>query len=543
VAALRVVRAAIFTATVFAAPPVYADDTDRAIRSAFSHGNTIAATPQDQDLKRLYELLGFQAVWTQPSADAAQQALARAGDEGLNPADYRVEPRPPPATTRASARTAGSTAAAWDIQLTRVFLHYARDVHSGRIAPDKVFDDVSLPPQSFDAPVELAAAVKSGTLARFITALPPQRPEYAFLREALLHYRALEARGEFTVPARAGVPLESLSAEVRDKLRLRLAADDAEVTAADKGPALRNAVRRFQARFGLQQSGTLTAETVAVLKQPISHRVLQIEANMERWRWLPVVSDKRYVEVNTPDASLKIVENGKAIFTSPVILGQRDWATPILATAVQAVVVNPPWHVPSDLAGEEILPKLIQDASYLAAHNMVLIDGPPNDPNGRSIKWRDVPADPFPYSIQQMPGPRSGLGALLLDMPNGFGVYLHDTPDKDLFTHANRFLSHGCVRVRGIAAVASYALYGSTQQAEKMPHPPRTETQRVALDEPLPVYMLYWTVFRDADGAIAFRQDTYGRDVRLIAALYGRDIAPVKNPAARETVVAQAPAP
>ena len=517
---------------------LHLDSAARAIRAGLSQPGTAPQSPQDESLRRFYELRGFQPAWTAPLAAEVQKALAHAADEGLNPADYAVG-QPPP-------RPSAGAAAAWDLQLSRVFLHYAGDVHGGRLAPDKAYDDVSLPPQPFDAPAELAAALKTGALAGFIAGLPPSRPEYAFLREALAHYRAVEAGGPGTAPVKPGTPLNGLPADMRDKLRLRLAADDPEIAAA--GPvlsdtALRAALRRFQARFGLQDTGTLNAETAAILKQPISDRVLQIEANMERWRWLPRRPDPRYIEVNTPDASLKVVDNAKTVLRSPVVLGQPDWATPILATTVQAVVINPPWHVPSDLAGEEILPHLMKDASYLATHDMVLTDGPAQDPTGRTVNWREVPADPFPYSIEQRPGPRSGLGALLLDMPNGFGVYLHDTPDKQLFAQGNRFLSHGCVRARGIAEVASYALFGDTTQAGRMPHPPRTQTQRVPLDQPLPVYMLYWTVFQDADGAIAFRKDVYGRDVTLIAALYGRDIHAPGHPARQEAQVAQAPAP
>jgi murein L,D-transpeptidase YcbB/YkuD len=252
---------------------------------------------------------------------------------------------------------------------------------------------------------------------------------------------------------------------------------------------------------------------------------------MERWRWLPRETDRRYVEVNTPDASLKLVDNGRTILTSPVVLGSSDWATPILTTRIEAVVLNPPWHIPPDLAGEELLPKLIHDPSYLAAANMVLLNGPPNDPHGVHVKWRDVPADPFPYRIQQMPGPRSGLGAILMDMPNTFDVYLHDTPSKGLFARTDRFLSHGCVRVEQIAALASYALFGDAGAVARLPRPPRAETMRVPLPEPLTVYMTYWTAFADADGALAFRPDVYGLDAKLTAALDGKAAAPVARSA------------
>jgi murein L,D-transpeptidase YcbB/YkuD len=411
--------------------------------------------------------------------------------------------------------------------------------------PAQVDEDIALPPVAFDAPAELNAAINNGSFAGFVADLPPQRHEYAFLREALAHYRQAEADGDWSVPVKAGQALNGLSHVALAKLTQRLAADDPDVAVrktALSGAALRSAIQRFQHRFGLSESGALTADTVKLLNQPASDRVLQIEANMERWRWLPRVPDERYVEVNTAAATLKVVENGKTLLTSPVVVGRTDWATPIVATAVDAVVVNPPWHVPPELAGEEMLPKLVRDPGYLATHNMVLVDGPQGDPHGKTVKWKDVPANPFPYRIEQLPGPRSGLGALLLDMPNAFGVYLHDTPEKELFGYSNRLLSHGCVRVRAIDAVASYALFGDTQDAAKIPRPPRSETERIPLEEPLPVYMLYWTVFQDPDGMIAFRRDAYGFDVQVVAALYGKKTHR-SVPAPTEAVVAESKLP
>jgi murein L,D-transpeptidase YcbB/YkuD len=521
--------------------PARADDMPRNIRAALAPIAPVragAASPQNADLWRFYDLRGFRAAWTPQTGPVAIQALEQAVADGLRATDYRVEKTP--------RRLAGVDAAAWDIELSRAFLRYAKDLRSGRLAPGDVYEDVDLPAQPFDVPADLNAALKSGALAAFIAGLPPQRAEYAFLREALAHYRALAARGEWRVPLRAGAALAGLPKDMRDKLRQRLADEDAAMPAPDAALSdadLRDAVSRFQVRLGLTQSGQLNAQTVAALNRPVIERVMQLEADMERWRWMPHVPEKRYVEVNTPDASVKLVENGKTILTSPAVLGRQDWATPILATTVKAVVVNPPWNVPPDLAAEEILPKLRRNASYLAEHNMVLLDGPPADPHGLKINWRAVPAEAFAYRIRQLPGAGSGLGALLLDMPNSSDVYLHDTPAKDVFGRADRFLSHGCVRVRDIAAVASWALYGDVHQAERMPHPPRSETVRLPLEQPLRVYMMYWTAFRAADGTVAFRPDVYGWDARLAAALRGYHAAPATRPLPRAMAAADTSAP
>lgn len=537
-ACIGVALTAVLAGSLLSPTPAWADDATRVIRAALAQIQVGTASPQDADLRRFYESRGFRPAWTPQAAAAAIQAMEQAAAEGLRAADYRVD-KPPP-------RAAGAEAAAWDIRLTRAFLRYAKDAHNGRLAPREVYEDVDLPPLSFDAPAELSAALKSESLAALIANLPPQRAEYAFLRDALAHYRTLASRGDWQVPVRAGSALTKLPADVRARLQQRLADEDPNVPASDfviSNANLREALSRFQSRLGLERNGQLNAQTVAALNRPVIERVMQIEADMERWRWLPRLPEKRYVEVNTADASLKVVDDGETILTSPVVLGRPDWPTPILATTAKAIVINPPWHVPPDLAGEEILPKLVRNASYLAEHNMVLLDGPPADPHGLKVKWRDVAAQPFPYRIQQMPGAGSGLGALLFDMPNAFDVYLHDTPAKELFGRADRFLSHGCVRVREIAAVASWALFGDMHQTDRMPHPPRTETVRLPLTDPVLVYMLYWTAFKSADGTVAFRPDVYGLDARLTAAVRGQGVMPAGRQLAQKMLVSDSGAP
>lgn len=508
-ARMRAIARVLIAAFVFlAAPAARADDLSRFIRAAVSQ-----AAPADADLKRFYELRRFRPAWTTATAAEAAEAMAAADAEGLLATDYRVAAAPPPAKGRARS----AAMAVWDVAFTGAFLRYARDVRIGRLAPDAVYLDIDLPPLAFDAPGELAAALKDGSLTAFIAGLPPPRPEYRALRNALAHYRAMTFE---EVPARANQSLAGIAGEARDKLIRRLAVEDRAVSPAISKDDLGKALRRFQARFGLPQDGRLTEETVAALNRPAAVLAVQIEANMERWRWLPRAADRRYVEVNIADASLKAVERGKTVLTSPVVLGEKDWLTPILATTAEAIVLNPPWHVPPEIVTEEILPQLQRNAGYLAAHNMVLVDGPAADPHGVKIKWQKVTADAFPYRVEQMPGPASGLGAMLFDMPNTFDVYLHDTPAKALFKRPDRYLSHGCVRVREIVALANWAMSGATPPAGK-------ETARVPLTEPLPVYMLYWTAFADEDHGLAFRPDVYGLDLRLIAFLHGQGSAMV----------------
>jgi murein L,D-transpeptidase YcbB/YkuD len=154
---------------------------------------------------------------------------------------------------------------------------------------------------------------------------------------------------------------------------------------------------------------------------------------------------------------------------------------------------------------------------------MVLMNGPPGDPYGRTIAWRKVVPAEFPYAIRQLPSATSALGVLMLDSPDDFDVYLHDTPNKKPFAAEDREISHGCVRVQKIFPLASLALTDDAAagipalEAAVKTH----RTQRLALSDPLPVYFLYWTAVAHPDGSVAFRSDRYDRDPPLIAALSG----------------------
>jgi murein L,D-transpeptidase YcbB/YkuD len=183
--------------------------------------------------------------------------------------------------------------------------------------------------------------------------------------------------------------------------------------------------------------------------------------------------------------------------------------------------VNPPWSVPASIAINEFLPRLRGNPNFLLSQNIVLLNGPADDPHGTRIDWNRVSPESFPYRLQQRPGADNALGQLKLEMPNAFSVYLHDTPGKREFARPERNLSHGCVRVEQILPLASIALSGDAMAAaETLTGAVTTgETQYLAFEQPLPVYVLYWTAIGNGDGTIQFRQDVYGRDKRLLHAL------------------------
>jgi murein L,D-transpeptidase YcbB/YkuD len=270
---------------------------------------------------------------------------------------------------------------------------------------------------------------------------------------------------------------------------------------------------------------------VAALNVLPAERARQVEWNLERWRWLPRDLGSRYIVVNIAAASLEAVEDGQTVLASRVVVGEPRFPTPVLRASVEAVVLNPPWSVPASIASGEILPRLREDRWYLADNEIIILEHRDVDPFGLGIDWSTVSADPFPFRLRQRPVPANPLGRVKLDMPNRFHVHLHDTPARELFARPVRTASHGCVRVERARDLAAWLLAGPTgaapgwRRADLDAAIDTGATRRVAVPGPVAVYLLYWTAFVDGRGVLHFRDDVYGRDARLAAALVGAPLS------------------
>jgi L,D-transpeptidase YcbB len=549
------IASAVLCAVSIGGPVVEAApaSTSQRIRELLDRPGGLRIDGQSLDprvLARFYQPRDFAPAWDARDggpdrAAALLRALVTAEPHGLDPTRYHLE-----AIRGRQASANGEHTDELDLLLTAAFLGYARDVRVGRVPPARRDPDWGIPAAPFDAVAALARGVREPVMFRALLAsLPPPAKDYGRLVAVLRRYREVAARSDWP-----RVPPGALLRPGDDDLRVaavraRLAVED-EIglrAATHFDERLEQAVRRFQERHGLAADGIVGEATVRAMNVPVSDRIRQITLNLERWRWLPRDLGPRYVTVNAADATLRVVEDDRTVLASRVVVGDLQHRTPVVQARLDAVVLNPKWNLPTSIAAREILPRLRENRRYLAENDIVIVDRRESDPFGLAVDWSMVSAEAFPFRLQQQPGPDNPLGRIKFDVPNRFDVYLHDTPARGLFARSVRTASHGCIRVERAAELAVLLLDDGTGRWT----PDRLAeaiagggSPRIPVARPLPVYILYWTAFVGADGLAQFRDDVYGRDARLAAALAaersapGRDLARAMGgcPTSREEV-------
>ncbi|WP_368163743.1 murein L,D-transpeptidase [Aeromonas sp. R6-2] len=273
------------------------------------------------------------------------------------------------------------------------------------------------------------------------------------------------------------------------------------------------AVKAFQSRHGLTVDGVIGRQTQQWLNTDPESRARLLLRNLWRRDVVDRLPEQRYVLVNIPDYRLSVVEKGSEIFTSRVIVGQQLRATPILASEIRSVVINPAWHVPRSIMKKDILPKLAKDPDYLAKQQLEVIDGEGNPVAFSPEGWSHALASGFPYRLRQKPGDHNALGRYKFYLPNNDAIYLHSTPKMGLFEQGARALSSGCVRVEKAESLAELLLAPTPRKREEIKGLLKETTTRwMPLANPIPVFTVYWSSWVDGEGVQHFRNDIYGFD-------------------------------
>ncbi len=521
-------------------------------------------------LRALYKDRDYRPVWLperrwSPKVKDLMTAIALSKREGLDPAHYDVSALTAalPDTDEAIAET--------DYRLTAAYMSLTRDFDEGRYnfrytinlselagegleAPDLLaWLDSRLPASKYYRDLRRALKQYQDIVAHgdfpeidASEVLKPgmEHPNVAALRDKLILMGDLQtaspldtmnsdqalsaAELERALSPSAGSPnatrqaLQDQIATNDDKSGLQ--ARDGEVQeltgqALASNPnffdeGLADAVKHFQRRHNLSPDAVVGPNTYKHLNTSAEYRVLQIKANMERLRWEFDPEGDRYIRVNMGEYTLRAYSNGQEELVMPVVIGKEKRPTPVIADRIVTLKFRPDWTVPKTIFTQDYLPNMVANPHYASSKGLEMYyNGRQIDP-AKAARQGLLPL----VTLRQPPGDRGALGGVRFSLTNDLSIYLHDTPSKSLFSHPTRAYSSGCVRVGRPAELAEFILgpQGSWPMSKIREYMNEGDTRFVKVDDPVPVFLSYITVWVDDDGTLRFQDDFYSYDNELI---------------------------
>ena len=488
-----------------------------------------------ESIQRFYQQRRYALAWSQgrepiAQADSLLAAVRTADRDGLDPLDYHLVPAQA-LLGRASRALdlADPTLVDLDLLLTDTFLLFATHCLSGHLDPASIDPEWVANRRSSSLPDILESALAANNVGATLRALLPPQVGYTRLRTQLQELRKLRdlggwplvPGGEVLKPGASGPRVVSLASRMWN------------IKEPDPAPGsggaffdeeLAAGARLFQQRHGLDVDGVVGPATLAALNVSVEDRIAQVIVNLERWRWLPQDLGRQHVLVNIADQRLRVYVEGRPILESAVIVGRAQRRTPVFSGQITYLVFRPYWEVPPSLAVQDKLPILRADPQRMVDQGFEIFRGwgeNEKEIDPLAVDWTRVGASSFPYRLRQRPGPQNALGSIKFMFPNKYNVYLHDTPARELFDRSSRTFSSGCIRVQRSADLALTLLADQPRwTAQAVEAAMNTgHNQTVRLHSPWLVHLEYWTAWVESDGTAHYRNDVYGRDARVLAAL------------------------
>jgi murein L,D-transpeptidase YcbB/YkuD len=485
-------------------------------------------------VEQFYRSSGYALAWTRegrptPQANAMIELFRAAEKKGLEPEDYDAPRWTSRLASLASSGHGSEEMARFDFALTVSSLRYFSDLYQGRVSPSEC--QANLPPKRFEGSQFLRnEVVAAADVGAAVQKVEPPYEGYRRTVAALEHYVALARGGDGVpllsakIPLHPGEPYRGIQ-QLAERLRQLgdLPAAAPVPTSKNYEEPLVSAIRTFQQRHGLQSDGVIGRATLEEMGVPLSRRVTQLKLALERWRWLPRNLGPRVLVVNIPEFRLRAYDDHRLTLTMRAIVGDAlEHQTPIFADEMQAIVFRPYWNVPESIQQKELVPLLRRNPGYLAKHKMEVVNAKEKAVGASSVDARILAQlASGSLRIRQQPGPANSLGLIKFVFPNQFGVYLHGTPEHELFYQTRRDFSHGCIRIEDPAALAGWVLRDRPEWTEKriLTTMRGKKPLSVKVTEPIPVLILYGTAFVEETGKVNFFRDIYGHDATLEKAL------------------------
>jgi len=488
------------------------------------------AAARDDDLAAFYRDRNFEGIWTGSDEQAQERrntfltVLDGTDAHGLPPERYNTSNVMAMLREARTPEQQGKV----EVELSRLLLQYARDVQSGILVPGNVDELIKREVAYRDRleTIEEFAAANAGT---FLRALPPSSPEYSRLMREKIELDAGLLNGGWG-PRVNGRKLElGDSGQAVVALRNRLISMGYLPRTASQtyDEALEMAVRKFQEMHGLEVDGTAGEGTLEQINVSMERRLQSVLVAMERERWINHEKGDRHIWVNLTDFTARIVDNDVVTFQTRSVIGANDAdrQSPEFSDVMEFMVINPSWYVPRSIMTKEYLPQLQRNPN--AVRHLEITDRRGRVVNRANVDFTQFTRRNFPFSMRQPPSRSNALGLVKFMFPNQYNIYLHDTPAKNLFSRETRAYSHGCIRLNDPFDFA-YELLALQEVDPEGFFQAKLGTgreNRVDLEQPVPVHLVYRTAFTDALGNLQFRRDVYGRDARVWQALAREGVA------------------
>ncbi len=526
-------------------------------------------------VQQFYDDRNYEVAWVEDDGKPSKQAVAfiqafrDAAKKGLNPADYDAglwDDR-----VKKLAGKNEDDVATFDAAMTVNVMRYISDLHVGRVNPTHFNFDIDASDKRYDLPTFVSDnAVDAADVPALIRQVEPDNDSYRKLEDALQGYLAQQAAANQPPATPAAVPSQPLQRlpvvfqSIKPggtyigahDLAERLEADgdlpagaSAAWTPGKAGPyndELVAGVKQYQAKHKLTPSGRLTLLTVMSLNKQkqgaapaavaaaavpvdpnLGAEIGKIDDSLERWRWLPNEYIHAPLMVNLPEFVLRGYKPDRSLdFTMKVVVGKvvGEHQTPVFTHEMKYVIFRPFWNVPVSIIKKELAGHIAKSGvGYLAAKGFETVDskGQPVTPTAAEVERGGV-------IVREKPGPKNSLGLVKFMFPNEYDIYLHSTPQPELFNRTRRDFSHGCVRVQDPAALAVWVLNrgdaqapegGWTLDAVQAAMQSGQDNHQVNLKQSIPIAIFYLTANVGEDGQVHFFDDIYGYDKQLDAVL------------------------
>ncbi|MBI5371698.1 MAG: L,D-transpeptidase family protein [Sphingobacteriales bacterium] len=408
-----------------------------------------------------------------------------------------------------------------DLLYTDAFTRLVKDVKLGRLPQDSVSlrKDSVLKDEFY---LSRFNEIKQKGIAGVFRSLEPSARGYQLLKAAIPNFLA---GADYKIYTRIPYP-EKDQQRFNQFLQKRLYEEG--LIGFDSIPAdsarLASAVKLFQKKKGITVDGRAGEGTVRMLNLDDREKFARIAISLDKYKQLPEKMPSKYIWVNTSANYMEVVDGNEVKFSSKVISGKAKTRTPLLTSAVSALITYPQWVPPLSIILKEILPAVKKNPGYLAKKGFSLVDKDGNEVDPYSVNWSQY-SKGIPYRVVQGSGDANALGIMKFVFDNKYSVYLHDTNQRYLFANAMRSLSHGCVRVQEWEKLAWYLLRNDSSQAGTRIDSVKSwlkskQKKTIVLRNKLPVFIRYFTC-EGQKGNVVFYDDVYGEDKSLRERFFG----------------------